>query len=172
MNIETLNNNILLVELSVDEMKELDITYENLNNQDIKNQVAIRKLLKRVDNKNHIENGGKVIIEALPIDGGGCFFIFTFTHFKKRYKLKSESVSFFSLKNLDDFLDLICTIRKSTGFDISINAYEFDKNYFVSIPRGNAKIKAILNEYGVETDKLTGDRVAEYGRSLGGIYLQ
>ena len=78
MIVENLNNNVMLVELSVDEMKEYDITYETLNNQDRKNQVAIKNLLEQIDPRNILENGGKVIVEAMPIDGGGCFFIFTF----------------------------------------------------------------------------------------------
>ena len=105
MIVENLNNNVMLVELSVDEMKEYDITYETLNNQDRKNQVAIKNLLEQIDQRNILENGGKVIVEAMPIDGGGCFFIFTFQQLRKRYKLKTpESVSFYRMENLNDLL--------------------------------------------------------------------
>ena len=65
---ESLNNNVMLVELSDDEMKTYNITYESLNNQDADTQIAIRKLLDHIDNKNSIKTGGKVVVEALPID--------------------------------------------------------------------------------------------------------
>ena len=101
---ESLNNNVMLVELSDDEMKTYNITYESLNNQDADTQIAIRKLLDHIDNKNSIKTGGKVVVEALPIDGGGCFFIFTFIQDRRKYKLKrAEPNSFFVLEKLDDF---------------------------------------------------------------------
>lgn len=172
MTFETLNNNIMLVELSLEDMKKLQITYENLTNQNYEAKIAIRKLLDQIDRKNHIRNGGKVIVEALPIDGGGCFFIFTFTNIQKRYKLKkNESVSFYLLKSLDDLLDFICVIRKTLKSEKSVVAYTMEKNYYVSIP-GDKKMKMLLSEFGTEVDGVTGDRVLEYGKNLGRIYLQ
>ena len=173
MTFEVLNNNVMLVELSVDEMEKYNITYESLNNQDTQTQVAIRNLLKRIDHKKHIENGGKVVVEALPIDGGGCFFIFTFTQNRKRYRLKkNESVSFFSVENLNDLLDLICTLRKDPNLDFPVTLYQMNNDYYIPVPRNNTKLNVILGEYGESVDRLTGIRVMEYGRKIGKIYLQ
>ena len=173
MIVENLNNNVMLVELSVDEMKEYDITYETLNNQDRKNQVAIKNLLEQIDQRNILENGGKVIVEAMPIDGGGCFFIFTFQQLRKRYKLKTpETVSFYRMENLNDLLDFLCVTRKLPNSEISIDAYRMNKDYYISFPRENSKIKTVLNEFGTEVDKTTGYRILEYGKNLGKIYLQ
>lgn len=170
---ESLNNNVMLVELSDDEMKTYNITYESLNNQDADTQIAIRKLLDHIDNKNSIKTSGKVVVEALPIDGGGCFFIFTFMQDRRKYKLKrAEPNSFFALEKLDDLLDLISTLQKTTNNNLHITAYEMERNYFVSIPRENAKVKVVLEEFGRSIDKITKDRVLEYGKIIGKIYLQ
>lgn len=172
MTFETLNNNIMLVELSVDDMRKFHITYESLSNQNSETKLAIKKLLNQIDGSNHIRKGEKVIVETLPIEGGGCFFIFTFTQIQKRYRLKkSDSVSFYLLENLDDFLDLICTTQKTLKIDNPISAYIMEKKYYVSIPR-DEKMKIILSEFGTEVDRVTGDRVLEYGKNLGKIYLQ
>ncbi len=173
MTFETLNNNVMLVELSVDDMNKYNITYESLNNQDTQTQVAIRNLLKRIDHKKHIENGGKVVVEALPIDGGGCFFIFTFTQNRKRYRLKKhELMGFFSVEKLNDLLDLISTLRKGENFDFSVTLYQMNNCYYISVPRDNTKLNVILGEYGECVDRITGIRVMEYGRKIGKIYLQ
>ena len=173
MIVENLNNNVMLVELSVDEMKEYDITYETLNNQDRKNQVAIKNLLEQIDHRNILEKGGKVIVEAMPIQGGGCFFIFTFQQMRKRYKLKSpEPVSFYRMENLNDLLDFLNITRRIPNSEISVDAYRMNKDYYVSIPRENSKIKTVLNEFGDEVDKTTSYRILEYGKNLGRIYLQ
>lgn len=173
MIVENLNNNVMLVELSVDEMKEYDITYETLNNNDRKNQVAIKNLLEQIDHQNTLGKGGKVLVEAMPIDGGGCFFIFTFAPMRKRYKLKkSEPVSFYRMENLNDLLDFLNVTRKIPSKEDSIIAYRMNKNYYVSISRENIKIKTVLNEFGIEVDKTTSYRIQEYGKNLGRIYLQ
>ena len=173
MIVENLNNNVMLVELSVDEMKEYDITYETLNNQDRKNQVAIKNLLGQIEQCDFPKNSGSVIVEAMPIDGGGCFFIFTFAQRQKRYKLKkTDSFCFYHLENLNDLLDFLSATRKMLKPEMPIAAYTLNDGYYISIPRKNSRIKTILNEYGVEVDKTTGYRILEYGRSLGKVYLQ
>ncbi len=173
MTFETLNNNVILVELSDDEMKTYNITYESLSNQDVNTRIAIKKLLDHIDDKKATKDGGKVVVETLPIDGGGCFFIFTFTQVRRKYKLKKhEANSFFSLQNLDDFLDLICTVRKSPDKDVFFTVFEMEKDYYVSIPKENIKLNILLEEFGRGIDKITSDRLLEYGKKIGQVYLQ
>ena len=76
------------------------------------------------------------------------------------------------MENLNDLLDFLCVTRKLPNSENSIDAYRMNKNYYVSIPRENSKIKTVLNEFGVEVDKTTGYRILEYGKNLGKIYLQ
>jgi hypothetical protein len=47
-----------------------------------------------------------------------------------------------------------------------------ERNYFISIPGENAKVKIVLEEFGRSIDKITKDRVLEYGKKIGKIYLQ
>jgi hypothetical protein len=147
MTFETLNNNVILVELSRDEMRKYNITYEALDNQDTNTRVAIRKLLDHIDTEKSIRNSRKVVVETLPIEGGGCFFIFTFMQVRRKYKLKKhEEIRLFSLENLNDFLDLICTIRKNPDKDVFLTAYEMGNDYFVAKKRNTwlSVLKAIL----------------------------
>ena len=71
--------------------------------------------------------------------------------------------------NLLDFLNIT---RKIPNSEISVDAYRMNKDYYVSIPKENSKIKTVLNEFGDEVDKTTSYRILEYGKNLGRIYLQ
>ncbi len=173
MIVENLNNNVMLVELSLDEMKKYDITYETLNSQDRKNQVAIKNLLEQINHHNSFGNSGKVLVEAMPIDGGGCFFIFTFQQTRRRYKLKtSEHISFYRMEGVNDLLDFLNVTRKTPNLENSVSAYKMNENYYISISKENSRMKAVLKEFGIEVDKITGYRIQEYGENLGRVYLQ
>ena len=78
---ESITDNVVLVELSATEMKKYNITYEALDdNEDT--SLAIRNILSLTDSAKRLERGN-VIVEAMPTQDGGCFFIFTFSDKKK-----------------------------------------------------------------------------------------
>ena len=114
MTFETLNNNVMLVELSGKEMEKFHITYEMLSDNSEKTQLALKLLLWEIHPEKRLSRGEKVVVEAMPTENGGCFFIFTFTY-KKRYKVKRKNTAFiFCADNLNDFLDFISVIKKNT----------------------------------------------------------
>ncbi len=173
MTFEKLNDNILLVELSSDEMKEYKITYESLNKDNKDSQSAIRNLLDSVDKRKRIEKGQKVIVEALPIENGGCFFIFTFTpSVKKKYKIrKPDSTTFFFMGNMNNLLDFINVAKKTFEDETSVVVYKMNEEFFVSTS-GNQKLNTLLSEFGGIVENFTRNRILEYGENQGRIYLQ
>ncbi len=174
MTFETLNNNVMLVELSGDEMEKLHITYESLNNSSEITQLALKNLLSRIDVNKRLSKGETVIVEAMPTDNGGCFFIFTFTYDKKRrYKVKKNNVSLiFKTESLNDFLDFISVVKKNTERQQVCEAYELKNNYYLFIPDDNIKLNHLITEYGEKTENICHEWLMEHGKNLGKVYLQ
>ncbi len=174
MILETLNDNIMLVELTSDEMEKFHITYDSLSDSNESTQVAIKNLLQRVDVDNRISKGERVVVEALPTENGGCFFIFTFTKPpKKRYKVKKNDTSLiFKAECLNDFLDFISTAKSNVISDQKCHAYEMKNCFYLFIPKTNDRINAVVSEFGTASNNTDYERLKEYGKSLGEIYLQ
>lgn len=167
---EALNDNMMLIELSQEEMKKYRITYENIENGEKTARTAIKSILSRTDAAERFEKGESVIVEALPVPNGGCFFILTFTEKKMRYKVKKEAFYVFETEKLDNLLDFISVIRKANEKSGKCRAYKMNDRYFLSIPRDLPKAVRIMGEFGkhssVDTYKLS-----EYGKLIGNIYL-
>ncbi len=173
MTFETLNDNVMLVELSGKEMEKLHITYETLNDGSEKTQIALKTLLSKIDAEKRLSKGEKVIVEAMPTEDGGCFLIFTFSYKKKRYKVKRNNASFiFCADNLNDFLDFISTIKKNIQSPYTCTAYELKNNYYLHIPDHNEKLNHFACEYGEEKENICHEWLIEHGKSLGKVYLQ
>ncbi len=174
MTFETLNDNVLFVELSSDEMEKFHITYDSLNGNNEKTQFALRSLLQKIDFESRMTKGEKVLVEALPTDKGGCFFIFTFIKVnKRRYKVKRNNASLI-LKTacLDDFLDFVSANHKGKNINQNCEVYQMENCFFLFIPKGNEKLNAAMSEFGTVFENADYERLREYGKSLGNIYLQ
>lgn len=174
MTFETLNDNVMLVELSGDEMEKFHITYESLNGDNEKTQTALKNLLCRIDADNRISKGENVLVEALPTENGGCFFIFTFTRInKRRYKVKRNDMSLIlQTDNLDDLLDFVSAVKNRVITKQKCEAFKMDSNYFLFIPKGDDRLNAVIGEYGANSENMNYERLKEYGKNLGKVYLQ
>lgn len=174
MTFETLNDNVMLVELSGEEMEKLHITYDSLNDSSEKTQIALKSLLCRIDADKRLSRGEKVIVEAMPTENGGCFFIFTFTYSKKkRYKVKRNDVPLvFQSDNLNDFLDFISALKKNIKQQQTCEAYKLKNDYFLFIPDENEKLYHLVEEYGEKTKNICHEWLKEHGKNLGKVYLQ
>ncbi len=171
---ETLNDNVVLVELSGEEMEKFHITYDLLDNKNEKMEIAIKSLIHEIDVEKRLSKGEKVIVEAMPTEEGGCFFIFTFTRTtKKKYKLKrKESFLIFQVNNVDDLLDFISAITKANRNDCKCEIFNMENEYFMVISDYDEKIKAVVCEYGDIYTNINYARLKEYGKSVGNVYLQ
>ena len=174
MTFEALNDNVMLVELSGDEMEKFHITYDSLNGNNEITQSALKSLLQKIDVENRISKGERVLVEALPTDNGGCFFIFTFTRInKRRYRVKRNDISLiFQANCLNDFLDFVSTTKKGMKINQNCQAYQIDSNYFLFIPKGSDRLNAVVREFGTVSENTDYERLQEYGKKLGNIYLQ
>ena len=171
MTFETLNNNVILVELSRTEMKKFQITYEMLDDNSEETQVAIKSLLSEITAEKRFSMGEKVVVEAMPTENGGCFFIFTFTHKRKRYRVKQNHTPFiFRADNVNDFLDFISTIKRNIPYSYICNVYKLKNNYYLHIPYGNKRITHFAMEYGEKTENICHEWLIEHGENLGKIY--
>lgn len=168
---EALNHNVMLLELSQEEMIKYCITYENIEKDENSARKAIKNILSRTDAGERLKNGENVTVEALPVPNGGCFFILTFTEKKVRYKVKKEPYYVFETDVLDNLLDFISVMRKTKALNCKCKAYKMDGRYFLSIPRNASKVTRIICEFANRSDIST-HRLSEYAKPMGEFYLQ
>ena len=168
---EALNDNMMLIELSQEEMEKYRITYENIENDQQTARIAIKSILSRTDAAERLEKGENVMVEALPVPNGGCFFILTFTEKKTRYKVKKDAFHIFETENLDNLLDFDSAMRKTESKSGKCIAYKMNDRYFLSIPRDLPKAIRIMGEFGTRSSVDT-YRLSEYGKQIGEFYLQ
>lgn len=168
---EALNDNMMLIELSHEEMQKYRITYENIENDEKTARTAIKSILSRTDAAGRLESGENVTVEALPVPNGGCFFILTFTEKKTRYKVKKEPFCVFETEKLDNLLDFISAMKKTSENNGKCKAYKMNDRYFLSIPADLPKAVRLMGEYGKRSSVDT-YRLSEYAKDLGTVYLQ
>lgn len=174
MIIETLNENVMLLELSGDEMEKFHITYDTLNCDDENTKNILKSLLYKIDTENRISKGEKVLVEAMPTENGGCFFILTFTRKRKTvYRLKRNNApAIFHTDTIDNVLDFLSVIRNKEIADQKIEVFSMDSEYFLHIPQNSRKLNIIMCEYGESVHNVNYEKLKEYGESLGTVYLQ
>lgn len=171
---ETLNENVMLLELSGDEMEKFHITYDTLNCDDENTKNILKSLLYKIDTENRISKGEKVLVEAMPTENGGCFFILTFTRKRKTvYRLKRNNApAIFHTDTIDNVLDFLSAIRNNEIADQKIEVFSMDSEYFLHIPQNSRKLNIIMCEYGESVHNVNYEKLKEYGESLGTVYLQ
>lgn len=79
MKIDAPQANKIVVELTAQDMAELDITYEELDYGNIETRRVIWTILDRVRTALHrdIDPSEKMLIESVPTQDGGCVLFFT-----------------------------------------------------------------------------------------------
>jgi hypothetical protein len=131
-------------------MKEYKITYETLNDDNKESQSAIKNLLFSIDKRKVIKKGEKVVVDALPIEGGGCFFILTLTpSVKRKYKIKkTDTTNLYSLGSMNNLLDFINVFKKFSDKEQKITIYKMNEDYFVTTEGYDLKLNSVLSEFG------------------------
>ena len=167
MNYETLNNNVMLVELTQDEMKRFHITYDSLGRDNEHTEKAIKSILKEISQKEfHIND--KILVEALPIDDGGCFFIFTFSEKKHRYKLKKSSQDvFFYTESINELLDCISSVQKRNNASSPCRLFKMNNNFYLNISPAHRLFYPTFKEFGRLTTSFSKEILNEHGEYMG-----
>jgi negative regulator of genetic competence, sporulation and motility len=53
-----------------------------------------------------------------------------------------------------------------------LEAFTMNNTYFIYIPKMEKKLSIIISEYGENNTQISYEKLKEYGRPLGNIYLQ
>ncbi len=79
MKTEVLENGKIKVALSSDDLKELHITYEDMDYKNVETRRVIWSVLGEAQTElgKNINTDGKILIELCPAKNGGCFMFFT-----------------------------------------------------------------------------------------------
>lgn len=172
MTFEVLNENVMLVELTHKEMKKYHITYETLDCDSQTTQNAVKNLLEILKVSEKFNTSDKIIVEALPVNDGGCFFIFTFSPKRKiRYKMKKLSdSSVFRADTVDNLLDFVSALKRRHRKNLKYEIYRFENSFYVQVPEQSQKINAIMLEFG-QISELKPEKISEYGVSLGSVII-
>ena len=168
MTFEVLNETTILVELTFEEMKKYNITYETL---DCDNN-AIRNILNVIKASDKVSGSEKITIEALPVNDGGCFFILTFTPKKTtRYKMrKINRNSVFRTDNLDNLLDFVSALKVKHKKNLKYEIYKMDESFYMEIPERSQKLHAVMGEFGQISD-IVPEKINEHGVLLGSVII-
>lgn len=149
MKINSPNKAKIIVELTRDDMTELDITYENMDYSNIETRRVIWTLLDkaRLELGRDIDPSGKLTIETIPLEKGGCVIFFTINDRSLNLITtvpKNEEV--FEFDNIDNVIDLLSSLK---DYSLSGDLYSNNSGKFRLITpydeRLNAKIT--LSEY-------------------------
>lgn len=168
MTFEVLNETTILVELTFEEMKKHNITYETLDS----NNNAIKNILNIIKASDKIDTSEKITVEALPVNDGGCFFILTFTPKKKtRYKMRKLSGnSVFKTDNLDNLLDFVSALKEKHPKNLKYEIYKMNESFYMQIPERSQKLYAVMGEFGQISDVIP-EKINEYGVLLGSVII-
>ncbi|MGN0570296.1 MAG: hypothetical protein ACI4N4_07335 [Candidatus Fimenecus sp.] len=171
MTFETLNGNVVLVELSGEEMKRFNITYDTLESDEHTERV-IRTILKDIPCDKYPRRD-KIIVDALPADNGGCFFIFTFPQAKKRrYRVKKQEIpTVFEMENADDFLDFLSAAKNTMPKNIQCPVYRIENSFYLVFPNSVSEYGHLLGEFGKISSAHTAASICERGKHMGFINI-
>ena len=158
MNIEASNENEITVDLTRQDMTELDISYEEMDYANIETRRVIWTLLDKAGQAlgRDIDPTGRMMIEAMPRQNGGCVMRFTILREEKREPRaqkslvkREESVLTYEFRDVNDLLD--CAQRFwQMGFppmQSSLLAREGCYRLLLRTPRGSRRLDAFFSEY-------------------------
>lgn len=179
MKIESNGDEKITVALSVKDLDELDITYDEMDYSNIETRRVIWTILDEARRTlgKPINTDGKLLIEASPLDDGGCLLSFTAMPFceakgKKRLIMKknSEPIVFCALDE-NAFLDALKVLSLHKNGIMKKEAYSLNGKYHLVIyPKTtfNAGIFHILSEFGdtFTPPKVEISRLYEHGVTL------
>lgn len=166
MKINSPNKAKIIVELTRDDMTELDITYESMDYSNIETRRVIWTILDKARHELHrdIDPSGKMTIETIPLDTGGCVIFFTVNDIYENIKTKTTAnEEVYEFENLDSVIDLYSAIKEDFP---SCKLYTNKKGKFRLITRADdrMKTKLKLREYShlCSEGKLTAEMTREH----------
>jgi negative regulator of genetic competence, sporulation and motility len=160
MKIEALSDNRITVELTQQDMTELDITYEEMDYSNIDTRRVIWTLLDRARETlgRDIDPCGRMLIEAVPKPEGGCTINFTVlsgelrstTYPGKLHFKKDSTYITFEFDSIDSLMSCARSFTQSGRHLINSELYSYKGLYRLLICPGSEPkiVKSFFSEYG------------------------
>lgn len=159
MNIEAIESNQIIVDLNVNDMAELDITFDEMDYSNIETRRVIHIILDRARDalNKDIDPSSKLIVEAVPKLSGGCLLFFTILDscsIQKHLQIKKESRELtYEFSSLDNLLDLSKTLGKDIPFASQLFKFKDKYRLIIRPDIGFMRKKSLLLQFG----RLVGD---------------
>ncbi len=159
MNIEAIESNQIIVDLNVNDMAELDITFDEMDYSNIETRRVIHIILDKARDalNRDIDPTSKLIVEAVPKLSGGCLLFFTIlesSSIQKHLQIKKESRELtYEFSSLDNLLDLSKALGKDVPFASQLYKYKNKYRLLIRPDIGFIRKKTLILQFG----KLIGD---------------
>lgn len=160
MKIETVDRQTVKVQLSVDDMQDLAITYEQMDYKDPSTKRAIVALLHKVRQETDVDlTGGKLFIEAFPHREGGCILYISVLDAQgqgsarpKRYRGSFNTPMIFRFSDPEDLITACDKLfTQYSHLVLKSSLYLMEQSYILlvySYFKLDGKIAALVSEYG------------------------
>ena len=158
MKFELLNNESIIVELSDDDMKSLNITYEEMDYSKVETKRVIWTVLSRAGRTlgREINPSGKLVVDAMRRESGGCVLFFSVdpedrrSRKNKKYLVKKSDYIVCQFDSVHALM--ACAQRLTfTGYSAESCLYEKNNKYRLLVcsqTAGAGLLKSCLSEFG------------------------
>lgn len=164
MRVEVLADDAIVVELTADDMKNLNITYEEMDYSKVETKRVIWTVLSRAGKSigREINTSGRLLVEAMERETGGCLLFFSVEHGSvnksKKYLLKKADYIACDFENADALLG--CAARLSfSEFIVESKLYRADGRYRLLV-RNRTTAAGLLKPCLAEFGKIVGEGAA------------
>ena len=174
MKINSTADDKITVDLTKQDMVELDITYEEMDYSTIETRRVIWTLLDEAGKAlgKDLDPTRRMIIEAIPKNEGGCILNFTILDSRKKYSVQKQ----FLRKQNEWFIcefenaDSLLLAAQGCKSDIQSSLYSKDGKYrlMVSGAADSGDIRLYFSEFSnvINSDKLICEQTKEHWKSI------
>ena len=168
---DLLENGSLKILLSEDDMRTLELTFEDLDYNNENTRSALHHLLEVAREETGFDTSGSLLIEALPVDGG-CLLLLTPTGSKRHVRMKRVMGPYvFEMDDVDAVLGFASSMAGRTPSMFGSSLYRFGERYRLILYPGTPLSKDI-NHLLMEFARPAGEGdaaaafTAEHGHSI------
>jgi len=156
MRVEVLADDAIVVELTADDMKNLNITYEEMDYSKVETKRVIWTVLSRAGKTigREINTSGRLLVEAMQRETGGCLLFFSVEHGSanrnRKYLLKKSDYIACDFENADV---LFCCAQRLSFSELIVESklYRLGSRYRLLVrsrTTGTGLLKPCLSEFG------------------------
>lgn len=178
LKIEIIDEKTIKILLSVEDMQEFHLTYEQMDYNDTVTRKAILSIVQKIRQDTTVDlEMNKLFIEAFPDTSGGCILYVNLIEAQQMQSLKSGKQSFdtpliFILENIDLVAGVSSRLMKEhSHLIIHSSLYQMEQRYYLLLYtycRMEKKIICLLKEYGSYLGKgaILSAFVHEHGKEI------